>query len=69
MKCPSCNSESVTSDVRSVALDRLEGPWRHYHAECMNCGERLWWNAHPGDEHAVAKSGTHECAFFRPAGG
>lgn len=69
MRCPNCNSESIAPDIRSVALDRPEGPWRHYHAECMNCGERIWWNAHPGDSEAAAKSGVHECAFFEPAKG
>ncbi len=67
MKCPSCNSESITPDVRSVALDRLDGPWRHYHAQCMNCGERLWWNGHPGDQEPIIKTGVHDCAFFKPA--
>lgn len=67
MKCPSCNSESIAPDVRSVAIERLDGPWRHFHAQCMNCGEHLWWNAHPGDDEPSTRAGVHECAFFKPA--
>jgi hypothetical protein len=37
-------------------------------ALCCDCGQRLWWNAYPGDSAPIIKSGDQrDCAFFKPA--
>jgi hypothetical protein len=64
MKCPKCNGLNVTPAGRSVPIDRPDGPWRHYHGVCCDCGQALWWNAHPGKIDAILKEGAHDCAFF-----
>jgi hypothetical protein len=50
-----------------MAAERPDGAW-HYHALCCDCGQRLWWNARPGDATPLMKSGDHlDCAFIEPA--
>ena len=67
MICPSCKGGNIATQVRSIAIERPDGA-RHYHALCSDCGEQLWWNAHPGDSAPIIKSGDHpDCAFFKPA--
>jgi hypothetical protein len=65
MKCPKCNGLNITPQGQSVPIDRPGGPWRHYHGLCCDCGQALWWSAHPGDADAILKEGPHDCAFFR----
>lgn len=68
MMCPDCGGSNIAPQVRSVAVERPDGAWRHFHALCCDCGQRLWWNAHPGDSAPIVKSGEHpDCAFFKPA--
>jgi hypothetical protein len=67
MRCPSCNGTNIATNISSMAAERPDGAW-HYHARCCDCGQRLWWNARPGDAAPLIKSGDHpDCAFIGPA--
>jgi hypothetical protein len=64
MRCPSCKATNIAVHLSSMAVERPDGAW-HYHALCYGCGQRLWWNARPGDSKPIIESGDHfDCAFF-----
>ncbi len=66
MRCPACQSDDIELSSKSAPVERLDAFLRHYHARCRECAEILWWTGPVGATDAIARTGDHECAFFRP---